>query len=212
SFADAAALPVADAAPAIEARAAAAASESAVRADAIAPVDATADGDGTPPALALATAVAPPSSAPTAAAGTDSSALATAVHELRADVQATLGPWRDGTPPALAASLAPIRTQLDRHTELLAQHAEGLRGLDERLASAASAAATSAAPAAARPAAAPPVNNPPSWHGPVAFACLGAIWSVLLWWKTGSLALAAGVLVASNALCAHIAARSARRC
>jgi hypothetical protein len=146
--------------------------------------------------------------------------LADAVRDLQAEVQRVLLPWREGAPPALANALAPIQAQLERHGEWLTQHTELLRALaatppptgtaPAATAPAAPAPALAAAPPAATlpPAAATPLAAAAAWRGPLAFACLGSAWSVVLWWKTGDLALAAGVLVAANTLWALAVARA----
>ena len=113
------------------------------------------------------------------------------------------------------------------HGELLAQHATGLQGLETNLARAAAAAATAATPAAAaHPTAAPaPAGTSPTTptvpaviaespagasavHRAIAVSCLGAAWSVVLWWKTGSVALAMGMSVAATALSTLLARKS----
>lgn len=158
------------------------------------------------------------SPAPTAPAATDAQ-LGAAMRALQDDVRATLAPWREGVPPALSTALAPIREQLDRHGELLAQHATGLQGLETHVARAAAAVATAATPAAAaHPVDAPAPSTPAAIAAPpagasavhraIAVSCLGAAWSVVLWWKTGSVALAMGMSVAATALSTLLARKS----
>jgi hypothetical protein len=45
-------------------------------------------------------------------------------------------------------------------------------------------------------------------HRAIAVSCLGAAWSVVLWWKTGSVALAMGMSVAATALSTLLARKS----
>ena len=162
---------------------------------------------------------------PTPPAATDAQ-LGAAMRALQDDVRATLAPWREGVPPALATALAPIREQLDRHGELLAQHATGLQGLETNVARAAAAAAAATPAAATHPTAAPApagtsptsptvpaaIAEPPAGasavHRAIAVSCLGAAWSVVLWWKTGSVALAMGMSVAATALSTLLARKS----
>jgi hypothetical protein len=77
----------------------------------------------------------------------------------------------------------------------------------------AAAAHPSAAPAPAATRTAPAaIATPPAGasavHRAIAVSCLGAAWSVVLWWKTGSVALAMGMSVAATALSTLLARKS----
>jgi hypothetical protein len=128
----------------------------------------------------------------------------TALEQVQTNLTAALEQLRAVTPPDVSPALADLRTELGRQGEMLAANVAAVQQLDERLGGLgdavqqATTAATQLAAAPATAAAATPLVEPVSLRAPLAVAALGATWSVLLWWKTGSTALATGTLVAAN--------------
>jgi len=169
------------------------------------------------PAAAVANAsetTAPPAPPPTVASAAPSRAdseleqmqhhVLTALEQVQTNLTAALEQLRAVTPPDVSPALADLRTELGRQGEMLAANVAAVQQLDERLGGLgdavqqATTAATQLAAAPATAAAATPLVEPVSLRAPLAVAALGATWSVLLWWKTGSTALATGTLVAAN--------------